>query len=118
MNYYKDRMRKVMTDKEKSKADWELFAMIKLFNEATLVTLAYYQITDTLSGTHKNKLLLLIYWISYFVSIILLVAAKKFNNPWILIILQNQQIIRNIVPVLNLEQREYLKDLGEVIMFC
>ena len=118
MNYYKERMRKVMSDKEKSKADWELFAVVKLFNEAGMITLGYYQVADTLSGTHKNKLLLMIYWIIYFINLCLLVSAKKFNNPWLLNIMNNINLIRNIIPVLNLEQREYLKDLGEVIMFC
>ena len=82
-----------------------------------MLLLLYYQVEYSISGTFRNKLLLLIYWIVWFVMLAFWIISHKFNMPWLFNLCQHIMIVRNIIPVFNFEEREQLKDLAEALKF-
>ena len=75
------------------------------------------QIRDTIHGNYQETSVLIAYWCLSLINLVLMIYSECKDKPDLIRLVHLGLIVRNIMPLYNLEQRESLEDLGTVVYF-
>lgn len=119
MEIYKIRqtLKEQKSPKEQLEEDHSELIAIKFCSITVQISNFIFLGMDTYSGSYRNSGFLWPYWICWFLITAIMVFSHVKQKPHLFRVCIQLIIIRNLVPWLNLEDREIFDDLGKLLQW-